>query len=105
MGNAIQQRIVFDARFRTIPKPKGGRRHAGATMADQQGYIIEFHRIGNAVKVSAIDPATLTEVSIIGAATAGDADLTRLVVRKLEYVIAKHAAQGEPGGGTSGGNR
>ena len=62
-------------------------------MADQQGYIIEFHRIGNAVKVSAMDPATLTEVSIMGAAAAGEADLTRLVVRKLEYMIAKRAAE------------
>jgi hypothetical protein len=68
-------------------------------MTDQQGYIIEFHRIGNAVKVSAIDPATLTEVSMMGAATVGEAELTRLVVRKLEYMIAKRAAQGEPQGG------
>jgi len=65
-------------------------------MADQQGYIIEFHRIGNAVKVSAMDPTTLTEVSIIGAAAAGEADLTRLVVRKLEYMIAKRARQNAP---------
>jgi len=62
-------------------------------MADQQGYIIEFHRIGNAVKVSAMDPATLTEVSIMGAPGAGDTELTRLAVRKLEYVLAKRAAQ------------
>jgi hypothetical protein len=66
-------------------------------MADQQGYIIEFHRIGNAVKVSAMDPATLTEVSIMGAPAVGETELTRLVVRKLEYVIAKRAAQGSPG--------
>jgi phage head maturation protease len=58
-------------------------------MTDDQGYIIEFHRIGNAVKVTAMDPATLTEVSIVGAPGIGDADLTRLVVRKLEYVLAK----------------
>ncbi|HVY97961.1 MAG TPA: hypothetical protein VHA35_00570 [Dongiaceae bacterium] len=69
-------------------------------MSEQQGYIIEFHRVGNAVKVSAIDPATLTEVSIVGAPGVGDAELSRLVVRKLEYVIAKRGARGAPGGGT-----
>lgn len=62
-------------------------------MADEQGYIIEFHQVGNAVKVSAMDPRTLTEVSMVGAAGLSDAELTRLVVRKLEYVIAKRAAE------------
>jgi hypothetical protein len=69
-------------------------------MTDDQGYIIEFHRIGNAVKVSALDPATLTEVSIQASPGVGDTELTRLVVRKLEYVIAKRATQG----GTRRGN-
>jgi hypothetical protein len=58
-------------------------------MSGEEGYIIEFHRIGNAVKVSAMDPATLTEVSIVGAPGVGDSELTRLVVRKLEYMLAK----------------
>ncbi len=58
-------------------------------MTGEQGYIIEFHRVGNAVKVSAIDPATLTEVSIIGAPSVSDAELTRLAIRKLEYMLAK----------------
>jgi len=58
-------------------------------MSDEQGYIIEFHRIGNAVKVSAMDPVTLTEVSMVGAANVSDTELTRLVVRKLEYMLAK----------------
>jgi len=62
-------------------------------MADEQGYIIEFHQVGNAVKVSAMDPHTLTEVSMVGSPGLSDAELTRLVVRKLEYVIAKRAAE------------
>ncbi len=66
-------------------------------MSEEQGYIIEFHRVGNAVKVSAIDPATLTEVSIIGAPSVSDAELTRLAIRKLEYMLAKR--------GTNAGNR
>ena len=58
-------------------------------MSDAEGYIIEFHRVGNAVKVTALDPATLVEVSMVGAPGLGEADLTRLVVRKLEYMLAK----------------
>ena len=58
-------------------------------MKGDQRYIIEFHRIGNAVKVSAIDPATLTEVSIVGVPGVGDTELTCLVIRKLEYMLAK----------------
>ena len=55
----------------------------------QNDIIIEFHRIGNSVKVSAMDPATLTEVSIVGPANAGEETLTRNVLRKLEFVLAK----------------
>jgi hypothetical protein len=66
-------------------------------MSEEQGYIIEFHRVGNAVKVSAFDPVTLTEVSIVGAPVVGDTELTRLAVRKLEYMLAKR--------GTNPGNR
>ncbi len=51
--------------------------------------IIEFRRIGASVKVSAMEPTTLTEVSIVGPATASEADLTQLVMRKLDYVLAK----------------
>ena len=67
------------------------------SMPEEEGYIIEFHRVGNAVKVTAMDPATLIEVSIVGALGVGDTELTRLVVRKLEYVMAKR--------GTNSGNR
>ena len=62
-------------------------------MTDQEGYIIEFHRVGNAVKVSAMDPRTLIEVSIVGDPGAGDAELTRIAIRKLEFMIAKRSAQ------------
>ena len=44
-----------------------------------------------------MDPVTLTEVSMVGAAGVGDTELTRLVIRKLEYVLAKR--------GTNAGNR
>ena len=55
----------------------------------QDEIIIEFHRIGGSVKVSAMDPASLTEVSIVGPANAGEETLKRNVLRKLEFVLAK----------------
>ena len=54
-----------------------------------QEYLLEFHRIGNSVKVTAIDPITGREASIVGPANAGKAYLSRTAVRKLQYVMAK----------------
>ncbi len=60
-------------------------------MTQQSGreVLIEFHQIGNSVKVTAVDAATLVEVSIVGAANAGQELLKRMAVRKLDYVIEK----------------
>ncbi len=55
----------------------------------REGYIIEFVQNGSYTKVSAVDPVTLTEVSIVGATNAGREHLTHLAVRKLEYMMAK----------------
>lgn len=55
-----------------------------------ESIIIEFHRIGGSVKVSAMDPSTLTEVSIVGPANAGEEILKRNVLKKLEFVLAKN---------------
>ena len=43
----------------------------------------EFTAIGRSVKVSAIDAATGTEVSVMGPSTASQADLERLALQKL----------------------
>jgi len=51
--------------------------------------IFEFRRIGNSVKVSAIDPATNTEISIVGPATAGEHALKMAALRKLQYVLGR----------------
>ncbi len=60
-------------------------------MARQSGreVLIEFHQIGNSVKVAAVDPVTAVEVSIVGAANASQEMLKRLAVRKLDYVLEK----------------
>jgi len=59
------------------------------TDADDDGFLIEFIRIGNSVKVSAIDPKTGAEVSTIGPANASEAQLAKAAVAKLRYVMAK----------------
>lgn len=55
----------------------------------QEGYIIEFIVVGKSVKVTAMDPVTLKEVSIIGARSASRKELAALAVRKLQYVLNK----------------
>ena len=51
--------------------------------------LIEFHRVGAYVKVSAVDPDTLTEVAIVGDPAAGEAALKQLAVRKLAFVLER----------------
>ena len=51
--------------------------------------IIEFQHVGNSVKVTAVDPETLIEVSIVGNPAAGEEALTQTAIRKLEYVLSK----------------
>lgn len=55
--------------------------------------IIEFRRIGNAVKVSAIDTVTQVEVSIVAPASSTERDMTDAVMRKLQYVLARQNAK------------
>ncbi len=64
---------------------------------NDEGFLIEFRPVGNSVKVSAVDPATMIEVSIVGALTAGEEMLTRIVVRKLLYVLERSRDASETG--------
>lgn len=54
------------------------------------GYIIEYVVIGNSVKVTAFDPKTLKEVSVIGIRGLPKKNLANIAIRKLEYVIGKN---------------
>ena len=56
-------------------------------------YIIEFLRLGSAVKVSACDPVTLTEVCIVGSIHSPDWMLERTAVRKLKAAMAARGAR------------
>ena len=60
--------------------------------------LLEFHKVGNAVKVTAVDPDTLTEVSIVGSPSAGEETLRRTAINKLNYVLEKKRGGGAPNG-------
>lgn len=66
-----------------MPKPsaEGGRE-----------VLIEIVTLGTSAKVTAIDAATGTEVSITGPTNASRADLEAAAVNKLEFVLRKKAA-------------
>jgi len=57
------------------------------TAPGKGGYFLEFQRVGNAVKVSACDPETLVEVSIVGDARTPEFMLERIAIRKLEWAL------------------
>jgi Domain of unknown function (DUF6898) len=66
----------------------------GSAMTDRgREVILEFHHVGNSVKVTAIDPETLIEVSIVGSPAAGEEVLKQTALRKLDYVLAKRAKE------------
>lgn len=52
----------------------------------------EFVSIGTTVKVVAIDAATGTEVTVMGPASAVQADLERLALQKLKARLAREGA-------------
>jgi uncharacterized membrane protein len=57
-----------------------------SAMADSEEHDVyfEFIKLGNAVKVTAIDSVTAIEVSVMGPANAAKSDLERVALRKLE---------------------
>lgn len=63
-----------------------------ADFEDTGNYLIEIRLLGNSVKVSAMDPETLTEVSIVGSPRLGEHELARAAVAKLEFVLERSRA-------------
>jgi hypothetical protein len=72
---------------------------------DETRVLIEFHHVGNAVKVTAVDPKSLIEATIVGDPAAGEAALTRAVVNKLRYVLARREQPESPAEPPSGPRR
>lgn len=58
-------------------------------VASPREVLFEFQRSGAYVKVSALDPVTLTEVSIVGSARAPAEQLKRTALQKLKFVMEK----------------
>ena len=56
--------------------------------------LLELYQIGNSVKVTAVDPETLIEVSIVGDPAAGQEALKQAAINKLEYVLRKRRKGG-----------
>ena len=54
-----------------------------------QQVIFEFRQIGTAIKVSAVDVATGTEVTVQGAASANRKELEQVALQKLRYILSK----------------
>jgi len=63
-------------------------------MSGTDNYIIEFTQIGTCIKVKAVDPRSMTEVTIVGGTQYSKEFLTRQVVKKLEYMLAKKRDEG-----------
>ena len=70
-----------------------------ARKLNERGVIIEFLPSGSYVKVSAFDPVTMTEVSIVGNPASGEAILRQTVLRKLKYVLEKNTGPKPSGRG------
>lgn len=77
--------------------------HGKGRLLSEDGYIIEFHQVGSYVKVSAIDPVTLVEVSIPVPASLGQAQAAQAAVRRLKYVLARR--NGISADGSAGDNK
>ncbi len=57
--------------------------------SDTDEYLVEFIQIGASVKVSAVDPQSGREVSIVGPANAPRSQLSRVAVNKLKFILSK----------------
>ncbi len=66
-------------------------------MSDESGreVLIEMYQVGNSVKVTAVDPETLVEVSIVGSPSLGEEMLKRNAINKLVYVLRKRREDGK----------
>jgi hypothetical protein len=61
--------------------------------------FIEFQQNGSYVKAIAVDPVSMVEVSIVGAAASPRHMLQQAAVRKLEYVLKNKRGAAAPGRG------
>ena len=55
--------------------------------------LFEFYRVKNFVKVTAIDPISGIEATMVGSQKYSQSLLKKLAIRKLKYVMAKTKKQ------------
>jgi hypothetical protein len=60
-----------------------------ADKLDGREVLLEYHRIGNVMRVSAMDVQSLTEVVVQCPATAGEAIFKKNALLRLSYVLKK----------------
>lgn len=66
-------------------------------MAEHEGsseILFEFHRVGNSVRVAAIDPVNDIEVTIVAPGRCRKRELQRAALQKLAHVRGKVAGSG-----------
>ena len=59
------------------------------TLINDSRIIIEFIQVGAYVKVTAVDPVSLVEVSIVGDPSASRNILEQTAIKKLRFVLSK----------------
>lgn len=59
-----------------------------ATNENPGDVLFEFRQVGTVIRVAAIDPASGTEVTVMGPASASRSDLQRLALNKLKARLA-----------------
>lgn len=53
--------------------------------------LFEFRRVGNSLRVAAIDPVSNIEVTIVAPARLGEREAQRVALQKLAHVRGKRA--------------
>lgn len=61
----------------------------GISSISDEEVLLEYQAIGNSVKVTAVHPQSLVEVSIVGPANADRSVLARAAINKLRYRLAR----------------
>lgn len=56
---------------------------------EREGYIIEFFAVGNSVKVTAVDPVSGKEATIVAPKNATQDYMQKQAIKKLEYLLNK----------------
>lgn len=82
------------------PGAKLGVRRKSPSSGSQGGreareVYFELYPVGDSMKVSAVDGATGTEVSIVGPANLPQSELERVALNKLRYVMNQKAEESE----------